>query len=254
MNLSSISENSEVSPGIANDSPVIPMNFSETISPEKRRIYHNILGNHPIRAIGILPELPLDKSLNKICKRAFDITFSFLVLVLLFSWLLPLLALLIKMDSKGPVFFLQKRSGRNNKLFTCVKFRTMIVNAEANIKPAVENDIRITRIGNFLRNYYFDELPQLLNVLKGEMSLIGPRPHMISDDIRYIEEIEFYEFRKKVKPGITGLAQILGFTGPANDIEKMGKRVQLDIIYVRHWSIVMDVKIFFRTIGKFFHF
>ena len=128
----------------------------------------------------------------------------------------------------------------------------MIVNHEADIKPAEENDKRITRIGKFLRNYYLDEIPQLLNVLKGDMSLIGPRPHMTSDDQRYKEEIEYYEIRRKVRPGITGLAQVLGFTGPVSDIKKMEKRVQLDIIYVRHWSIALDLKIIVRTIGKIF--
>ena len=254
MNLSKNTDNKKISSEPAKVSPVIPMNFSDTISPEKRRIYNELLGNHPFRSIMLSPVLPLDKPFNRYCKRAADLTFSFLLLVLLFSWLLPLIALLIKLDSKGPVFFLQKRSGRNNLLFSCIKFRTMIVNHEADIKPAEENDKRITRIGKFLRNYYLDEIPQLLNVLKGDMSLIGPRPHMTSDDQRYKEEIDYYGIRRKVRPGITGLAQVLGFTGPVSDIKKMEKRVQLDIIYVRHWSIAMDVKIFFRTIGKFFHF
>ena len=253
MNISKNTDNKKISSEQAKVSPVIPMNFSETISPEKRRVYNELLGNHPFRSIMLSPVLPLDKSFNRFCKRAADLTFSFLLLVLLFSWLLPLIALLIKLDSKGPIFFLQKRSGQNNLLFSCIKFRTMIVNHEADIKPAAENDKRITPIGKFLRNYYLDELPQLLNVLKGEMSLIGPRPHMTSDDLRYKDEIEYYEIRRKVRPGITGLAQVLGFTGPVSNIKKMEKRVQLDIIYVRHWSIALDIKIIFRTIGKFFH-
>jgi putative colanic acid biosynthesis UDP-glucose lipid carrier transferase len=183
-------------------------------------------------------------------KRIIDIIISFLVILFLLSWLLPVISLLIKLTSKGPIFFLQKRSGRYNKLFTCIKFRSMVVNPQADLKAATENDERITRVGKFLRKYHLDELPQFFNVLSGDMSVIGPRPHMISDDLRYEEQIRHYDFRRRIKPGITGLAQVLGYSGLADDIQKMKNRVQLDFFYIRHWSLRLDALIMFRTFWK----
>jgi putative colanic acid biosynthesis UDP-glucose lipid carrier transferase len=194
--------------------------------------------------------VPLDYSSARLVKRIIDIIISFLVILFLLSWLLPVISLLIKLTSKGPVFFLQKRSGRYNKLFTCIKFRSMVVNPQADLKAAIENDERITRFGKFLRNYHLDELPQFFNVLSGDMSVIGPRPHMISDDLRYEEQIRHYDFRRRIKPGITGLAQVLGYSGLADDIQKMKNRVQLDFFYIRHWSLRLDALIMFRTFWK----
>jgi putative colanic acid biosynthesis UDP-glucose lipid carrier transferase len=246
------SENLAESTSVLHDPQIIQMNFSEAISWYQPDIYKELMRAFNFRIIKLSPVLPLDKPLGRMGKRLVDIIVSLLVLVLVLSWLLPIIALLIKLDSKGPVFFLQKRSGRCGRLFTCIKFRSMVVNSEADLVPAVKNDRRITRIGKFLRNHYLDEFPQFFNVLMGDMSLIGPRPHMISDDIRYKDEIDLYNFRQKVKPGITGLSQVLGLIGPADGLQKMKGRVQLDIFYIRQWSASLDTKIIFRTIGKFF--
>ena len=246
------SENLAESADALHTPPVIRMDSSQVVPGYQAGVYKELLHSFNLRTVRLSPVLPLDKPLSRMGKRAIDILFSLLVVVLVLSWLLPIIALLIKLDSKGPVFFLQKRSGRDGRLFSCIKLRSMIVNPEADLVPATENDVRITRIGKFLRNYYLDELPQFFNVLMGDMSLIGPRPHMISDDLRYKDEIESYSFRCKVKPGITGLAQVLGLTGPADELQKMKGRVQLDIFYIRQWSPVLDTKIILRTIGRFF--
>ena len=193
---------------------------------------------------------PLDNKANRILKRAADIILSVIIIVTVLSWFIPLMALLIKLDSRGPVFFLQKRNKRNGELFTCIKFRSMIVNEDADILPAEKNDKRITRIGRFLRDHYLDELPQFFNVLWGDMSVIGPRPHMVSDNITYDQMLKNYAYRHKVKPGITGLAQVLGYVGLIDDQQKLEARVNIDIFYVRHWSAKLDAVIFFRTIKK----
>jgi putative colanic acid biosysnthesis UDP-glucose lipid carrier transferase len=193
---------------------------------------------------------PLDISFNRIIKRSFDIFFSISMIIGVLSWLIPIMAVLIWFDSKGPVFFLQKRNKRNGELFTCIKFRSMIVNAAADILPAGRNDKRITPIGQFLRNHYIDELPQFLNVLLGDMSVIGPRPHMINDNIKYGEQIDNYERRHKGKPGITGLAQVLGYVGVAENIQEMKDRVGLDIFYLQHWSFRFDMVILYKTFRK----
>ena len=196
---------------------------------------------------------PLDVGVNRWLKRIFDIFFSIFIIACILTWLIPILAFLIKMDSNGPVFFLQKRNKKSGRIFTCIKLRTMIVNEEAHLKQAAENDLRITRIGKFLREYHLDELPQLMNVLLGDMSVIGPRPHMISDNLNYIELVDHYSYRLKVKPGITGLAQVMGNVGPVIEIQKMKNRVGLDLYYIKHWSFALDVKILFLTIaGNFF--
>lgn len=193
---------------------------------------------------------PLDNRWNRYIKRAVDVLVSLVVIVGLLSWLTPLIALLIKIDSPGPVFFLQKRNKRNGQLFTCLKFRSMITNMDADILPAVKNDKRITPVGHFLRDHYLDELPQFINVLLGDMSIIGPRPHMISDNIRYDELIHDYGYRHKVKPGITGLAQVMGYTGVAENIGMMKERVNMDIFYVRHWTMKMDIAVFVHTVAR----
>jgi putative colanic acid biosysnthesis UDP-glucose lipid carrier transferase len=191
---------------------------------------------------------PFDYRINRILKRITDIFFATFVIICILSWLIPIIAVLIKLDSKGPVFFLQKRNRKNGGIFTCIKFRSMIINEEADLIPATVNDTRITRIGKFLRHNYLDELPQFFNVLWGDMSVIGPRPHMISDNIRYEELVDHYAYRHKVKPGITGLAQVMGYVGLVADIQEMQDRVNLDIFYVRHWSLKLDFTILYRTI------
>ena len=193
---------------------------------------------------------PLDTGYNRSVKRAMDIFLSAVFIIAILSWLIPVIAVLIKLSSKGPVFFLQKRNKRNGEMFTCIKFRSMRKNADADILPAGKNDDRITGFGRFLRNYYLDELPQFFNVLCGDMSIIGPRPHMVSENIKFDELIRNYSYRHKVKPGITGLAQVLGYLGHVDDLEKMEARVKMDIFYGRHWSPRLDMIILYRTLCK----
>ena len=176
-------------------------------------------------------------------KRTVDIILSFLFLVAVMSWLFPLIAFLIWLDSKGPVFFLQKRVGKNNEQFTCYKFRSMRINQEADRLQAVEDDKRITRIGRFLRKTNIDEFPQFLNVLMGNMSIVGPRPHMVSESRRFSAMIRDYDFRLVVKPGITGMAQVKGFHGPAPDLERIFRRYQWDAFYIRNAGLGLDFRI-----------
>jgi lipopolysaccharide/colanic/teichoic acid biosynthesis glycosyltransferase len=195
-------------------------------------------------------DYPLKKNSNRYFKRAVDFLLSSVLILLVLSWLLPLMAILIKSNSKGPVLFLQKRNKKNGNFFTCIKFRTMVVNQEADTLPAIHNDGRITAIGHFLRRHHLDELPQLLNVWWGDMSLIGPRPHMVSDNIKYEELLSSYSERHYVKPGITGLAQVSGFVGAVESLVDMKCRLEEDIYYINNWSPVMDAKIIYRTIFR----
>jgi putative colanic acid biosynthesis UDP-glucose lipid carrier transferase len=181
-------------------------------------------------------------------KRVFDIAFSSLVIIFLLSWLVPIIAVLIKMSSKGPVFFIQNRVGFLGRSFKCIKFRTMVVNTEANSKQAVQDDPRITKLGYFLRNSNLDELPQFFNVLIGHMSIVGPRPHMHSDCYDFSIVVRNYKFRNITKPGITGLAQVKGYRGPAKDIESIFKRYQWDSFYVRNQGFRLDFRIIGLTI------
>ena len=196
---------------------------------------------------------PLDDKKNIVIKRIFDIVFSMLVIILVFSWLFPLLALLVRLDSKGPVFFKQKRTGKDNRSFYCYKFRTMYVNnGTDDAKQATKNDHRITRIGSFLRKTSLDELPQFFNVLSGQMSVVGPRPHMLKHTEEYSKVIEKFMTRHFVKPGITGLAQAKGFRGETKSINLMKNRVKLDRFYIENWSLIFDFKIIFLTISLLF--
>lgn len=180
-------------------------------------------------------------------KRVFDVTVSMILILLVFSWLFPILFLLIKLDSKGPIFFVQRRVGFLGRSFPCLKFRTMYVNDEANTRQASDNDPRITKVGKFLRNSNLDELPQFLNVLAGHMSIVGPRPHMHNDCINFSSLITAYKFRNLMKPGITGLSQVKGFRGPAMDFERIFKRYQWDAFYVRNASFWLDLRIIHST-------
>ncbi len=190
---------------------------------------------------------PLDDWKNRFIKRSFDIAFSLFVIVFIFSWLFPIIALLIKLESRGPVFFKQKRTGQDNKDFYCYKFRSMTVNQDADKKQASRNDGRITRIGRFIRKTSIDELPQFFNVLKGEMSVIGPRPHMLKHTEEYAKKVEKFMARHFVKPGITGLAQAKGYRGETIYLHQMRNRVKLDRFYVENWSILLDIKILAMT-------
>jgi putative colanic acid biosynthesis UDP-glucose lipid carrier transferase len=192
---------------------------------------------------------PLDYYSNFFLKRTFDIVFSTLVLVLICSWLFPIISILIKRNSKGPVFFVQKRFGFHEEVFNCIKFRTMIVNDESTTKTTSDNDSRITKIGKFLRKTSLDEMPQFINVLKGEMSIVGPRPHMLAVDNYYKPKIGRYTLRSLANPGITGLAQVSGFRGDSGNVEvEMNKRILADAFYVRNWSFVLDMVIILKTI------
>ena len=184
-------------------------------------------------------------------KRAFDIVFSFFVIVFLLSWLIPILAILIKLESKGPVFFKQGRPGLDEQEFFCYKFRSMQVNGHTE-KEASKNDPRVTKIGKFMRKTSVDELPQFFNVLLGDMSVVGPRPHLWSQNKAYASKIKKYMVRHYVKPGITGLAQVKGFRGEIETEEDMINRIKLDVFYIENWSMVMDLKIILQTVINIF--
>lgn len=185
-------------------------------------------------------------------KRIFDIMVSSLFLCTLFPFLYIIIGMAIKADSHGPVLFRQQRHGKDGRVFTCLKFRTMKLNEEADTLQATGNDMRITKIGRFLRNTYMDELPQFINVLKGDMSVIGPRPHMLHHTEMYSRLIPDYMQRLAVKPGITGLSQILGYRGETPAVEDMERRVRLDLWYIGHRSFLLDLYIFIHTPLCFF--
>lgn len=189
---------------------------------------------------------PLENIVNRINKRLFDLSFTLFVSVTILWWLIPAIAILIKFDSKGPVFFVQKRSGRNNRIFSFYKFRSMKVNQDADDKHAEKDDDRITRIGRFLRKTSLDELPQFFNVIKGDISVVGPRPHMLKHTQEYSRIINKFMVRHFLKPGITGWAQINGFRGDLNP-NLMERRVELDIWYMENWSLWLDIKIVLKT-------
>lgn len=192
---------------------------------------------------------PLDYYSNFLMKRTFDIFFSIFVLLFVCTWLFPIIAILIRTSSKGPVFFLQRRYGFHEDVFNCIKFRTMVVNNESTTSTTRENDTRITRVGKFLRKTSLDELPQFINVLWGQMSVVGPRPHMLAVDNYYKPKIGRYSLRSMVSPGITGLAQVNGLRGDFGDVEvEMKKRVLADAFYVRNWSFVLDLVIILKTV------
>lgn len=195
----------------------------------------------------LLRKEPLEEPINRISKRGFDILFSFLIIVVFFPWLFPILILLVKLSSKGPVFFKQKRSGEDNRTFNCWKFRTMRVNVNADTQQATKGDARITPIGRFFRKSNIDELPQFFNVLIGDMSVIGPRPHMLMHTEEYSALIKNYLVRHFVRPGITGWAQVNGYRGETRELEQMEKRIEYDIWYIENWSIYLDLKILFMT-------
>ena len=185
-------------------------------------------------------------------KRVFDLVFATIVVVLLLSWLVPLIACLIKLESSGPTFFKQLRTGKNGKAFYCLKFRSMAVNAASETKQASRGDQRITKVGAFLRRNSLDELPQFINVLKGDMSVVGPRPHMLRHTEDYSKAILNFMDRHQVKPGITGLAQVSGYRGETKELETMAKRVEADMRYLQNWSFWLDLKIVALTVVQAF--
>jgi len=217
--------------------------------PDNKEIYSKKLKYEYYDYIPILSlrNIPLEDSINMVIKRTFDIVFSSLVIIFILSWLTPIIALLIKLESKGPVFFKQSRNGFNYKEFDCYKFRSMTPNKDANLYQATRGDLRITKIGKFIRKTSLDELPQFFNVLFGDMSVVGPRPHMVSHTNMYAKKIDKFMVRHFVKPGITGLAQISGFRGEVESDKDIIGRVKYDIFYIENWSLLLDLKIITKT-------
>jgi putative colanic acid biosynthesis UDP-glucose lipid carrier transferase len=202
------------------------------------------------------PVLSLKKTLlnepeTRIFKRTFDVIFSLMVIIGLLSWLAPILALLIKLESRGPVFFKQGRPGIDENEFFCYKFRSMRINKSTETE-ASKNDPRVTKIGRFMRKTSMDEMPQFINVLFGEMSIVGPRPHLWSQNKAYGNKIKKYMVRHSVKPGITGLAQVSGFRGEIENDRDMINRIKMDVFYIENWSLILDLKIIFQTVVNIF--
>lgn len=196
--------------------------------------------------------IPLDNWINQWVKRGFDIVFSMVVIITILSWLIPIIIILIKLESKGPIFFMQSRHGKDNKLFKIYKFRSMRVHGDSYVKQATKKDPRVTKIGAVLRKTSIDELPQFINVLKGEMSVVGPRPHAIQHNVEHQPKIDRFWQRHVIKPGITGLAQAKGFRGETATHDDMSGRVRLDRFYIRNWSLLLDIKIILLTIVSIF--
>lgn len=217
----------------------------ERVSPYKGRqtISYFKISHHAVKE----KKVCLDKK-ELFFKRCFDIVVSLFVCAFVLTWLLPLLAILIKLTSRGPVFFIQKRVGAFEETFNCFKLRTMVVNAEANTEQAQVNDPRITTFGKFLRLSCMDELPQFFNVLIGNMSIVGPRPHMIKDCKEFSSLIKKYESRSLVKPGITGMAQVRGYRGKTNGFYDVSHRYKWDMFYIRNLSFILDMQIIGLTI------
>ena len=217
--------------------------------PDNKEIYSKRLKYEYYDYIPILSlrTIPLEDSFNMIVKRVFDIIFSSLVIIFVLSWLTPVIALFIKLESRGPVFFKQSRNGFNYKEFDCYKFRSMTPNKNAHLHQATRGDQRVTKVGKFIRKTSIDELPQFFNVLFGDMSVVGPRPHMVSHTNMYAKKIDKFMVRHFVKPGITGLAQISGFRGEVESDKDIIGRVKYDIFYIENWSLLLDLKIVFQT-------
>jgi putative colanic acid biosynthesis UDP-glucose lipid carrier transferase len=210
-----------------------------------RNIHVDIVESIPILSFR---SEPLEDIVASSKKRLFDIMFSLFIIVFLLSWLVPLLAILIKINSRGPVFFVQLRSGKDNQEFRCFKFRTLKVNKDADSKQVTRDDSRFTKLGKFLRKTSLDELPQFFNVLLGDMSVVGPRPHMLKHTEDYSRLLDEYMIRHFVKPGVTGWAQVNGFRGEIKDKEQLRKRIEYDIWYLENWSLWLDIRVIFLTL------
>lgn len=214
------------------------------------RVYFNMIGNVPYLS---LRTDPLSYPENKFLKRAFDIVFSLLFLCTLFPIILIIVTIITKLTMPGPIFFRQKRNGLNDKEFYCYKFRSMKVNAEADTLQATKDDPRKTRWGNIMRKTNIDELPQFINVLLGNMSVVGPRPHMLKHTEEYSKLINKYMVRHFVKPGITGWSQVTGYRGETKELKDMEGRVIGDIWYIEHWSFWLDIYIIYKTVRNAIH-
>ncbi|QWX83701.1 exopolysaccharide biosynthesis polyprenyl glycosylphosphotransferase [Cellulophaga sp. HaHaR_3_176] len=197
-----------------------------------------------------LRDISLHNPFNAALKRAFDIIFSIVVILGILSWLTPIIALVIRLESKGPIFFRQLRNGIDNKEFYCYKFRSMGLDNGGDKFQTVKNDMRVTRVGKFIRRTSMDELPQFYNVFFGNMSVVGPRPHMLKLSLEYDTIVDKYMLRQLVKPGITGLAQVKGCRGEIETDSDIINRVKFDIFYVENWSLILDFKIIVQTVLK----
>lgn len=196
--------------------------------------------------------LSLNSPTNRLLKRSIDIVFSLTVIVTVLSWLMPLLFILIKINSKGPLFYIQDRNGLDYKKFRCYKFRTLSHQKNTAVNHVKTNDKRVTLLGKFLRKTSIDELPQFFNVLKGDMSIVGPRPHMLAYNKQYATQVDNLQLmaRHKILPGITGLAQIRGYRGAIETNADISGRIKLDVFYIKNWSLLLDIKIVLQTIIK----
>ncbi len=218
--------------------------------PDNKNIYAKKLKFEYYDYLPILSlrEIPLHDPINAFIKRTFDIAFSLVVIFGLLIWLAPVLAIIIALESRGPVFFIQERTGFDNRKFSCYKFRSMAINPTADVSQAGKNDVRVTKVGRFIRSTSIDELPQFYNVLFGHMSVVGPRPHMLSHTDEYANTVDKYMLRHFVKPGITGLAQVRGYRGEIERHSDIQNRIKFDIFYVENWSFFLDIKIIVQTI------
>ena len=216
----------------------------------KRRMHFEMLGNVPVLSIR---REPLELLENRIVKRTFDIVCSTLFLCTIFPFIYIIVGVAIKMSSPGPIFFKQKRSGEDGKEFWCYKFRSMRVNAQCDTLQATEHDPRKTRIGEIIRKTSIDELPQFINVFKGDMSIVGPRPHMLKHTQEYSLLINKFMVRHFVKPGITGWAQVTGYRGETKELWQMEGRVMRDIWYIEHWTFLLDLYIMYKTVYNAIH-
>lgn len=217
--------------------------------PLKRSIRTNYIGHFPV--LQFRP-MPLENIEVRFVKRLFDIVFSSFVIIGILSWLYPILGILIKKESKGPILFKQKRDGVGGTPFWCYKFRSMGVNRNADSNSATRNDPRITKLGAFMRRTSLDELPQFINVFLGDMSVVGPRPHMIKHTKEFSLLVDKYMVRHFVKPGITGLAQVSGFRGEIQTQTDILNRIRYDVFYVENWSFLLDTKIIIKTVTNVF--
>ncbi|AEM70413.1 exopolysaccharide biosynthesis polyprenyl glycosylphosphotransferase [Allomuricauda ruestringensis DSM 13258] len=218
--------------------------------PDNKRIFSKKLNFEYFGYLPILSlkENPLTNKINYLTKRGFDIVFSLFVIVFLLSWFTPLMAIIIRLESKGPIFFRQYRKGSDFNLFACYKFRSMAMNKQSDQQQATKNDMRITRVGKFIRKTSIDELPQFYNVLMGNMSVVGPRPLLIQHTNDYMDKVSRFMVRHHVKPGITGLAQVKGYRGEIEQDLDMVNRVRFDVFYVENWSLLLDFKIIVQTV------
>jgi len=216
----------------------------------KRRMHFEMLGNVPVLSIR---REPLELLENRIVKRTFDIVCSTLFLCTIFPFIYIIVGVAIKMSSPGPIFFKQKRSGEDGKEFWCYKFRSMRVNAQCDTLQATEHDPRKTRIGEIIRKTSIDELPQFINVFKGDMSIVGPRPHMLKHTQEYSLLINKFMVRHFVKPGITGWAQVTSYRGETKELWQMEGRVMRDIWYIEHWTFLLDLYIMYKTVYNAIH-